>query len=76
VATRRLAADTPAEILSSLAQEAAVIGSDAFGGTAYCIPCGLDHDRVQALREAGLTVLSWEPFGAMCLADGRTLNRE
>ena len=76
VATRRLAADTPAETLSSLAQEAAAIGGDVFGGTAYCIACGLDQDRVRALREAGLSVLSWEPFGAMCLANGRTPDRE
>lgn len=72
VATRRLAGDAPAETLASLAQEAAVIGGDVFGGATYCVASGLDNGHARALREAGLNVLSAEPFGALCLACGRT----
>jgi hypothetical protein len=74
VAGRRLSGDAPAEILASLAQEAAVIGGDLPGATVYCVACGLETDRVRALRDAGITVLSWEPGGALCLACNRKLN--
>jgi hypothetical protein len=75
VATRRLAGDAPAETLASLAQEAAVIGGDVFGGTTYCVASGLDNGHARALRGAGLSVLSAEPLGALCLASGRTPTR-
>jgi hypothetical protein len=38
------------------------------------VACGLETDRVRALRDAGITVLSWEPGGALCLAGNRKLN--
>ena len=70
VATRRLAGGTAEEALASLAQEAAVIDGELAGATVYCVACGLDLDRVRALREAGVTMLSWDPTRALCLADG------
>ena len=76
VATRRLAGDAPAEILASLAQEAAVIGGEVNGTTTYCVACGLDRNQAHALREAGMNVLSWDPFGALSLAGGAALDRD